>query len=288
MITIISTEKKPIKLWLDDIDLDTLQQAKNLANLPFVYHHVAIMPDAHVGYGMPIGGVAAIEKMVIPNAVGVDIGCGVCAVQTSLLHLEKTQLKKIIQTVRQSIPLGFKHHKDLQPHDKMPKIAGKLTEKELPVVFREYQNGRLQVGTLGGGNHFIEWQKGDDGCIWLMIHSGSRNIGFQVANHYNKLAKAYTQKHDTEIPAKWQLDPLPVQSNAGQSYLQEMNYCVQFAAANRRAMLQRVSEILVDFEPSVSFPRPLMSPTITQHWKSTLAKKYWFIGKARRGLRQER
>ena len=94
MITTISTEKKPIKLWLTDIDHDTLEQAKNLANLPFLHHHVAIMPDAHVGYGMPIGGVAATENMVIPNAVGVDIGCGVCAVQTSLHHLEKITAKK--------------------------------------------------------------------------------------------------------------------------------------------------------------------------------------------------
>ncbi len=104
MIKIIETEKKPIKLWLDDIDQDTLEQAKNLANLPFVHHHVAIMPDAHVGYGMPIGGVAATEKVVIPNAVGVDIGCGVCAVQTSLRHLNQSELKKILQAVRQTIP----------------------------------------------------------------------------------------------------------------------------------------------------------------------------------------
>ena len=138
----------------------------------------------------------------------------------------------------------------------MPKIAGKVTEKELPVVFREYEKGRLQVGTLGGGNHFIEWQKGDDGYIWLMIHSGSRNIGYQVANHYNRLAIEYNKRHGTKIPPKWQLDALPVQSDAGQSYLQEMNYCVQFAAANREAMLLRVSEILLDFEPSVSFSPP--------------------------------
>jgi tRNA-splicing ligase RtcB len=256
MITTISTEKKPIKLWLTDFDHDTLEQAKNLANLPFLHHHVAIMPDAHVGYGMPIGGVAATENMVIPNAVGVDIGCGVCAVQTSLHHLEKSLLKKILQTVRQSIPLGFKHHRTQQPHEKMPKISGKVTEKELPVVFREYEKGRLQVGTLGGGNHFIEWQKGDDGYIWLMIHSGSRNIGYQVANHYNRLAIEYNKRHGTKIPPKWQLDALPVQSDAGQSYLQEMNYCVQFAAANREAMLLRVSEILLDFEPSVSFSPP--------------------------------
>lgn len=84
MRQVINTEKHPIKLWLDDIEEGTLQQAKNLANLPFVHNHVAIMPDAHLGYGMPIGGVLATQGMIIPNAVGVDIGCGMCSVQTSL------------------------------------------------------------------------------------------------------------------------------------------------------------------------------------------------------------
>ncbi len=135
----------------------------------------------------------------------------------------------------------------------MPKFTEKLTEKELPVVSREYDNGRMQLGTLGGGNHFIEWQKGDDDHIWLMIHSGSRNIGYQVAGHYNKLAIAYNQAHGAKIPPKWQLDGLPLPSDMGRRYLKEMNYCVQFAAANRREMMQRACEILLDFEPSVSF-----------------------------------
>ena len=257
MIRTIESEKKPIKLWLEDIDQDTLAQAKNLANLPFLFHHVAIMPDAHVGYGMPIGGVAATEEMIIPNAVGVDIGCGVCAVQTSLHQLPRPQLKKIMQTIRQTIPLGFKHHKTARANENMPRLSGRLIEQELPVVYREYDNGRLQLGTLGGGNHFIELQQGDDEYIWLMIHSGSRNIGYQVAGHYNRLAITYNQAHGAKVPAKWQLDFLPVDSDAGQRYLQEMNYCVQFAAANRRAMLGTVSEVLLDFEPSVSFAEPL-------------------------------
>ncbi len=253
MIKTISSEKNPIKLWLEDIDHDTLEQAKNLANLPFLHHHVAIMPDAHIGYGMPIGGVAATEGVVIPNAVGVDIGCGICAVQTSLHHIQQAQLKKILEIVRKTVPLGFKHYKKAQPDSKMPVLTGGRTDKELPVVSREYENGRLQLGTLGGGNHFIEFQLGDDGYIWLMIHSGSRNIGYQVAGHYNRLAISYNQAHGTKVPAKWQLDYLPLQSESGQNYLQEMNYCVQFAAANRQAMMQRVRQILLDFEPAVTF-----------------------------------
>ncbi|MGB3209195.1 MAG: RtcB family protein [Desulforhopalus sp.] len=253
MVKTISTEKKPIKLWLENIDHDTLEQARNLANLPFLHHHVAIMPDAHVGYGMPIGGVAATDGVVIPNAVGVDIGCGICAVQTSLHHIEKSQLKKIIHTIRQTIPLGFKHHRRVQADNIMPGITEIRAEKELPVVSREYERGRLQIGTLGGGNHFIEVQLGNDGHIWLMVHSGSRNIGYQVAGHYNRLAAAYNKAHDAKVPSGWQLDYLPLSTAAGEGYLKEMGYCVQFAAANRQSMMQRVSEILLDFEPSTSF-----------------------------------
>ncbi|MBU1564582.1 MAG: RtcB family protein [Proteobacteria bacterium] len=256
MIETISTEKKPIKLWLKDIDSDTLSQAKNLANLPFLFHHVAIMPDAHVGYGMPIGGVAATEGVVIPNAVGVDIGCGVCALQTSLPTLEKGQMKKVLQAVRQTIPLGFQHHKKPQSSGRMPEFANKTSGKDLPVVIREYDSGVLQLGTLGGGNHFIELQQSDDGLLWIMIHSGSRNIGFQVAKHYNQLAAKHNKAHGGIIPGKWQLDYLPQGSEDGQRYLREMDYCVQFAAANRRAMLGRVREILSELEPSVSFSTP--------------------------------
>jgi len=249
----IATEKLPIKLWLAELDPDTLQQAKNLANLPCLFHHVAIMPDAHVGYGMPIGGVAAAVEAVIPNAVGVDIGCGVAACQTSLTHLETGALKRLLGEARRVIPLGFQHHKKPQPHQLMPPWPADGESNNLPIVEREYENGRLQLGTLGGGNHFIEVQRGDDGFLWLMIHSGSRNIGYQVANHYHRVAADFTKKRGMPIPSAWQLDFLPEDSLQGRNYLREMNYCVAFAAANRRAMMDRVRELLAEIEPTVAF-----------------------------------
>lgn len=253
----ITSENIPIKLWLPNIDADTLAQAKNLANHPFAYHHIALMPDAHVGYGMPIGGVAATRDVVIPNAVGVDIGCGVCAVQTSLSSVQKPELKKILQEIRNAIPVGFKHHKKPKKAALMPEPEDELSTKLYPVISREYDKGRRQLGTLGGGNHFIEIQKGDDGYIWLMIHSGSRNIGFQVAHHYNRLAKDFNAKHGAEIPKKWQLDYLPLASKKGRDYLREMNYCVRFAHNSRKEMMRTVCAILADFEPSVSYSPPL-------------------------------
>lgn len=249
----IKTEKKPIKLWLPELDPDTLQQAKNLANLPCIHSHVAIMPDAHVGYGMPIGGVAATDGIVIPNAVGVDIGCGMCAVKTSLVHVERNTLKNMLAVIRQNVPLGFKHHQKAQSPAHMPKPPGGMTLRDLPIVSREYESGRYQLGTLGGGNHFIEIQQDENDHLWLMIHSGSRNIGFKVANHYNKIAEERNRRHGMIVPSQWQLAFLPIDSPEGRLYLAEMQYCVDFALANRALMMEQVIDAVQLHCAPVSF-----------------------------------
>ncbi len=248
MLNTIKTEKVPIKLWLDDIEPGALTQAKNLANLPFIFHHVAIMPDAHQGYGMPIGGVMATEGVIVPNAVGVDIGCGMCAVPTDLTGIDPAELKKVMTGIRRLVPLGFNHHKTPRDEAWMPALHGKL-----PLVEQEYGSARSQVGTLGGGNHFIEIQRGSDGLVWLMIHSGSRNIGFRVANHYNQLAIEINSKKQSPVPKAWQLAHLELATKAGQTYLAEMEYCVQFALQNRLLMLEMVKEALVGQMGAVAF-----------------------------------
>ncbi|WP_446008749.1 RtcB family protein [Candidatus Electrothrix sp.] len=253
MKNVITTEKKPIKLWLDDLEAGALDQARHLANLPFAFRHIALMPDAHQGYGMPIGGVLATEGVVIPNAVGVDIGCGMCAVQTSLQEIEQDTLKKIMGMVRKSIPVGFKHHKKAQDASFMPEDTGEGGLDELRVVREEYKAALKQLGTLGGGNHFLEIQQGSDGHIWLMIHSGSRNLGYKVAHHYNKLAIALNRKWHTSVPEKWQLAFLPLDGRKGQDYLLEMQYCVDFALANRRLMMQRMQEAFAEVAGEVDF-----------------------------------
>lgn len=253
MRKIIDTEKKPIKLWLEDMDSGAMEQARNLANLPFIHRHVAIMPDAHLGYGMPIGGVIATEGVVIPNAVGVDIGCGMCAQQTSLHSLDSDKLRALQSQIRKTIPLGFKHHKKGQDKALMPKAKGGLPISDLPIVSSQYESGRTQLGTLGGGNHFIEIQKGSDGYIWIMIHSGSRNLGYQVANFYNKLAQNLSGRFGAKIPKNWQLAFLPMASKEGRQYLQEMAYCVDFAFANRKLMMERVKDAFLMIAAPVHF-----------------------------------
>lgn len=261
MEKVISTEGKPIKLWLDDIEEGALNQAKNLANLPFVFKHIAIMPDAHQGYGMPIGGVMATQDVIIPNAVGVDIGCGMCAIKTSIQEIGQDTIKKIMGGskefkggIRTRIPVGFGHHSKKQDGKWMPDIDMFISGIEmLPIVNQEYNSALKQVGTLGGGNHFIEIQQDSDGYIWLMIHSGSRNIGYKVANHYNKIAIELNEKWHTSIPKKWELAFLPIDSVEGQSYLHEMQYCVDFALCNRKLMMERVKESIMDIRKDVEF-----------------------------------
>lgn len=258
MIEVINTQNKPIKSWVgEDIEEAALKQANNLANLPFIHKHVALMPDAHCGYGMPIGGVIATENVIIPNAVGVDIGCGMCAVKTSLTvdDIDKDLLKKIMGKIRKEIPVGFNKHKEMQDFKLMPSVTkeeNRFVEHDVlyadyPVVFREYKNARKSLGTLGGGNHFVEIQKDTFGHIWIMIHSGSRNLGKQVADHYNKIAVDLNKKWFSSVPKEHQLAFLPTDSEEGKAYIREMEYCVDFAFANRKLMMDKAMSAFVDF-----------------------------------------
>lgn len=236
-------QKVPIKMWLDDIEEGALSQAKNLANLPFAFKHVAIMPDAHQGYGMPIGGVLATKNVVVPNAVGVDIGCGMSAVKTYLTELSTNTLKTIMGEIIQVIPVGFNHQKEPVEPNLMPHY---VTPEEYPIISNQFNKALSQLGTLGGGNHFIEIQKSADGYIWIMVHSGSRNLGKQVADHYNRVATMLNEKWCAAIPPQYDLAFLPLDSAYGRSYLAEMEYCVKFALANRKLMMYKIKGIFND------------------------------------------
>ena len=198
------------------------------------------MPDCHQGFGMPIGAVLALDSVIIPNAVGVDIGCGMCAVQTNLKEISMLELKVLVGEIYNRIPLGHKHHTKPQNESLMP--SG-FEISELPVVAREYKSALHQLGTLGGGNHFIEIQKSDNGNIWIMIHSGSRNIGKQVADHYNRLATELNEKWKSPVPKSAQLAYLPIETTPGMMYFNEMKYCVDFAFANRKHIMERIVDI---------------------------------------------
>ena len=244
---VISSEKLPIKMWLDEIEDGAVEQAKNLANLPFAFKWVSIMPDSHQGYGMPIGGVLATKKVVIPNAVGVDIGCGMCAVNTGLQSITKQQLTDIVNDIKKFVPVGFNHHKEKREEWLTDDQKGDLMGS---VIEQQYQSSLTQIGTLGGGNHFIEIQKGSDGFVYVMIHSGSRNLGYKVANHYNEIAKKLNKMWYSSVPTEHDLAFLPIETQEAKDYMLEMKTCVDFALENRKRMLKEINRIFNKFTQS--------------------------------------
>lgn len=245
--------KCPVKIWTDLVEDSAMKQIENLTTLPFLYHHLAIMPDVHTGMGMPIGGVLACVDAVIPNAVGVDIGCGMCAVKTSIKANEipiDVLRKKIMRGIRKLIPLGMEHHKEPQDEKYMPQ--GYDIEK-LYVVKHQYTSATYQIGTLGGGNHFIELQKDDEGYLWIMLHSGSRNLGKQVGDYYNKIAKTLNERWFSIINPDIKLAFLPLKTDEFNQYWAEMKYCVDFALCNRKLMMERIEEVIADALPDIKF-----------------------------------
>ena len=273
MKKVITTEKHPIKLWTDEIEDGALEQAKHLANLPFLFKHVAIMPDVHQGYGMPIGGVIATKDVIIPNAVGVDIGCGMIAAKTSLYDDEilRMMLPDIVDGIYETIPLGFNHHKEKQkpwPYLQILEEDGVDLQKDF--VF-DYSASLYQKGTLGGGNHFIEVQKDNDNNVWIMIHSGSRNVGYKVAEHYNQMAKDLNKKWFSGVPLEWDLSFLPLNSKEGENYIKEMNVAVTFARVNRYAILEQVINVIRRFIPTLNIEKIIDVPhnyvSLENHYK---------------------
>lgn len=244
---------RPVKIWTDYMDGSAMKQIENICTLPFLYHHLAIMPDVHAGMGMPIGGVLACKDAVIPNAVGVDIGCGMCAIKTNwkTAAISPHVLRdKIMTAVRKRIPFGMDHHQELQDEKYMPE--GYDIDK-MYVISHQYKAALRQVGTLGGGNHFIEFQKDEADNLWVMIHSGSRNLGKQVGEYYNKIATRLNTIWYSQVSPDILLPFLPLTTHEFNNYWAEMRYCIDFALCNRRLMMERIKEILVDVLPRIEF-----------------------------------
>jgi tRNA-splicing ligase RtcB len=272
MRKIISTEKIPIKMWLDEPEEGSIKQALNLANLPFAFSHICLMPDTHQGYGMPIGGVMAADNVIVPNAVGVDIGCGMCAVKTNIEAggLERKQLTQIMAGIRELVPLGFDHHEARQEESLMPQG---YNLDEMVIVKRQYLAALKQIGTLGGGNHFIELQRSEDGFLWIMIHSGSRNFGLQVAEYYNKQAKKLNEVYYSSVPPKADLAFLPFETDEAHAYYNEMKYCTEFALSNRKLMMARVQHVVATVLSTIIFQPALNIAHNYAAWEKHFGKK---------------
>jgi tRNA-splicing ligase RtcB len=235
----------PIKSWLPapEIEAGAMDQLRAAANHPEAGSHIAVMPDCHVGYGITIGAVFPTVNAVIPNAVGVDIGCGVAALPTGVTldpeKMNKNFWRKWSGRVAREIPTGFNAHKSPQP---LGPLDRRLEAVGLQPLLKT--KAALQVGTLGGGNHFLEAQVDEDDQIWLMVHSGSRHTGLRIAGHYNGAAIHSSDKR--RLDAGKDLASLPLDDDTGQSYLADMGWATDFARESRRRMILAMADAFAD------------------------------------------
>jgi len=241
----------PVISWCEQPDPKAAEQAANLARHPAVERHVALMPDCHVGFGMPIGAVIFCPRDILPNAVGVDIGCGMRAVRTSIPVERMTSplVRAILDDLKRAVPIGEgRSHRGPQKWEGFEEY-----DAAPPWKTRDAWDLALRsLGTLGGGNHFLELQAGEDGRVWFMIHSGSRNLGLRIAHHYQEVARRLCERRRVGLPDR-DLAHLPVDSEEGRQYLRDMEFALRFARENRRRMSERFREAVARHVPEADF-----------------------------------
>jgi tRNA-splicing ligase RtcB len=241
---VIEGARLPIYSWATDIEAEALRQARNLGNLEVAVDHAALMPDAHSGFGMPIGGVLFTDGAVVPYAIGVDIGCGVQIARTNLIWedtLNPAKLRNVLRQIQRDVPTGFAVHKRAPvTRDRLLDLMG----LEVPAALARAWLDRalVSLGTLGGGNHFLEVQRDDANRVYFMLHSGSRNLGKQICDAFAKRALEVDRAARRELPdpelAYLRFD----EDEDATRYWDAMTFALRWAELNRRQMMDRVEE----------------------------------------------
>lgn len=229
----------PIKSWATDLEGSALQQAVNLSNLPFAIDHVALMPDAHTGYGMPIGGVLFADHAVVPYAIGVDIGCGVALAETDLTveTVSDGELEAVLTQIARDVPVGMKRHtKPVDPQIALDEIG---LEPPRSIDYAWFERVVNQLGTLGSGNHFLELQRDAAGQLHVMLHSGSRNLGKVICDTFHQKALVLNRSWHSQLPHD-ELAFLPEGTHEFEGYWEAMRFALRFAEVNRSRMLDAV------------------------------------------------
>lgn len=253
---VISSGRRPIKIWTDEVEGTALKQLQNLADMPFIHKHVACMPDVHAGKGSTIGSVIATDSAIIPAAVGVDIGCGMNAVQLSLTASDlPDNLYKIRRDIEKRVPLSsteghagavpmLVQSAALKMSMGLDNILFKapLLRDRMPVTIGNPRWVK-QLGTLGSGNHFIEICLDEGQNVWVMLHSGSRGIGNMIGTHYIAEAKREMEKWKINLPDK-DLSYLPTNTKMFDDYMYAMNWAQNYALINRQLMMKLVLRAL--------------------------------------------
>lgn len=240
----------PVLVYTEDIEESAEAQLANLAQMPFIHHHVAAMPDVHWGMGATVGSVIATHKAVIPAAVGVDIGCGMCAVRLSLNagHLPDG-LGALRSAIEAAVPVGFNEHGDGRDPPADLITGAEWLGAAHPGIEQAKPNKWVrQLGTLGGGNHFIEVCLDESGSVWVMLHSGSRNIGKVIADYFITRAKEHMERWHIPLPDR-DLAYLPDGTQDFADYVRAVEWAQEYAAWNRRIMLRIVLSALAEHLP---------------------------------------
>ncbi len=253
------TAAKPVLTWANhDLSSDEIRMAKNVASLPFVYKHVALMPDVHLGKGALVGSVIATQDAVIPAAVGVDIGCGMCAIQTPFdANQIEGKLKQIRKDIEAAIPVGFNQNKDATKE--VYNWQGWQAFKTLHSGVQHLQNKALkQMGSLGGGNHFIEVCLDEADQVWLMLHSGSRNIGNMLAKNHMDTAKELARLAGESLPDR-DLAYFVAGTEEFAAYWRDLQWAQNYARFNREVMMARFKRIVEKYAAGGKPTKPLLS-----------------------------
>ena len=260
----LSTSRVPVKIWTDDVDPKALDQLLNTANLPIVGPHIAAMPDVHVGIGATVGSVIPTQAAIIPAAVGVDIGCGMNAVRLSLNARDLPDNLKAIRTaIEKSVPVGFNQHEfskikgaaiEKSARQLSPRLDGIMAKHTgLTKMTKNWQRHWLcQVGTLGGGNHFIEICLDEAEQVWIMLHSGSRGTGNIIGRYFINAAQADMRRHQTALPSDRDLCYFSEGSELFDDYVEAMYWAQDYALVNRAVMMDAVLAAIRPHVPSFS------------------------------------
>jgi len=249
----------PIKAFTKGVPVEeaAIGQLRNVANLPFIHKHIAVMPDVHFGFGATVGSVIPTKGAIIPAAVGVDIGCGMVAIRTGLESTDlPTNLKGWRKAIEKAIPTGAvkgaSHAKGGYAQGHLPSTNSRLWRNKLEKRYDDivakhrtvfHKNAASQMGTLGGGNHFIEICLDESDRVWLMLHSGSRGPGNAIGRYFTDLAKEEMSKHFIHLPDR-DLAYLPEGTMHFEDYIEAMEWAQDYAQFNRDLMVTQVFDAL--------------------------------------------
>jgi tRNA-splicing ligase RtcB (3'-phosphate/5'-hydroxy nucleic acid ligase) len=245
----------PVKIFTGEVEAEALRQLMNVAQLPIVHGHVAAMPDVHAGIGATVGSVIATKQAVIPAAVGVDIGCGMNAVRLTLTAGDlPDSLARLRSHIEAAVPVGFEQHAASKVRGSAQertarRLSGRLDRivakhPGVAKMQRQFEHTWIcQLGTLGGGNHFIELCLDQDQRLWVMLHSGSRGIGNVLGRHFIAAARKDMERHQVNLPDR-DLAYLSEGSELFDDYVEAVEFGQDYAWLNRREMMRLIVEVL--------------------------------------------